>query len=279
VPSRRGPLTFLAGLALALPLACGSPAATVAPLPGFAAKILMVRDYALRAILMRDRGIAAAFTGRTTYVVSARRGAAVPPMAGAVKPTASYASFAAFAADIAHRRLPAADHAVLYDPEKWAATPVSEQKHPLEYLAKFTTLAKRRGLLPILAPARDLALVPGGACHKRRGESLSQAYIRCGLAGASAGAAVLVVQSQVDQADVPLFHSFLSQAVRQARAGNRRIVVIAQLATAPLGRTASLAEMVSAILSVQGMVQGISLNVRMSDLPAAEDLLWVLRRS
>src|SRR5256885_16721562 len=94
-------------------------------------------------------------------------------------------------------------HAVLYDIEKWGATPCAGQQKPHAYMVRFSELARAHGLLPILAPARDLALVPGGACEKRTGENLNEAYIRCGLAGADAHAAALVVQSQVNQNDVP----------------------------------------------------------------------------
>jgi len=279
VRSRRGALAGLALLTLAPPLACRSSTGAVAPLAGSPAKILLVKGYALQAILAQDRDISRTFIGRTTYVISIDGSRpAAPQIAGVVEPTANYASFAAFATDMASGRLPGTDHAVMYDIEKWTATPVTEQQHPLEYMARFSKLAKAHGLLPILAPARDLTLVHGGSCVKRQGENLSQAYIRCDLAGADADAAVLVVQSQVDQSDVPMFHNFLALAVKQARVGNRRIAVVAQLATAPLGRVASLAELVSAARSVGELVQGFSLNVRMADIPAAQELLrWFNR--
>jgi hypothetical protein len=273
----RGAVAALALLAPALLIACGPAAGALVPHTGSSAKILLVRGYVLRAMLGQDPGNARILAGRKTYVLGT--GKSWPghrPTAGSIEPTASYTSFAAFAADVAGRRLPRADHAVLYDIEKWAATPLVEQQHPLEYMARFSALAKAHGLLPILAPARDLVLVPKGSCVKHLGETLSHAYIRCGLAGADANAAVLVVQSQVDQSDVQIFHSFLARAVKQARAGNRHIKVIAQLSTAPLGRVASLAQLVNAGRSVGGLVQGFSLNVRMTDLKAGVLLLLML---
>lgn len=241
------------------------------------AKILMVRDYALRAALAQDKHLGGTFADRQTYVIGEDRPAVVPGLSGTVEDTAIYTSYAAFAADIAAGRLPRPYHAVLYDIEKWGATPFAEQQNPKAYMVRFSELARAHGLLPILAPARDLALVPGGSCEKRSGENLNEAYLRCGLAGADAHAAALVVQSQVNQNDVPAFRGFLTQAVKQARAGNPQVAVLAQLATAPLGREASLAELVAAARSVKGLVQGFSLNVRMKDIDTAVALLWSFR--
>jgi len=242
------------------------------------ARILVVKGYALRAVLAQDKELADTFAGRTTYVAAptgSRSG--VPPLAGTVEATAIFTSYAAFAADIAAGRLPRSDHAVLYDVEKWGATPPAEQRNPKAYMRMFSKLARAHGLLPILAPGRDLVLVRDGACGKQGGENLNEAYIRCNLAGADAHAAALVVQAQVNQSDVRAFHNFLIQAVRQARAGNPGVAVLAQLATAPLGRPASLAELVAAARSVNGLVQGFSLNIRVTDVPMADSLLRSFR--
>jgi len=238
----------------------------------------MVKGYPLRMLLAQDERLAHTFVSRTTYVADtnvSRR--AAPRLAGTVEPTAIYMSYAAFARDIAAGRVPRSAHAVLYDIEKWGATPLGEQRSPRVYMVRFSKLARAHGLLPILAPARDLVLVPGGSCVKRQGENLSEAYIRCGLASADAQAGVLVVQSQVEQSDVPAFHDFLVLAARQARAGNPGVAVLAQLATAPLGHAASLAQLVAAARSVGGFVQGFSLNIRVTDIQIADGLLRSFR--
>jgi hypothetical protein len=242
------------------------------------ARVLIVKDYALRAVLAQDKRLAGTFAGRTTYVAGhtdSRSG--VPQLAGTVEATAIFTSYAAFAADIAAGRLPSSDHAVLYDIEKWGATPVAEQQNPRAYMRMFSKLARAHGLLPILAPGRDLVLVRDAPCVKRRGENLNEAYIRCDLAGADAHAAALVVQAQVNQSDVRAFRRFMVKAVRQARAGNPGVAVLAQLATAPLGRPASLAELVTAARSVNGLVQGFSLNIRVADVEMADSLLRSFR--
>jgi hypothetical protein len=242
--------------------------------------MLMVQGYILRQVLSQERTLGRTFAGRTTYVIGAKGSRpAVPSLRGTVKPTAIYTSYAAFAADMAADRLPRSDGAVLYDIEKWGATPLDEQQNPRVYMVRFSTLAREHGLLPILAPARDLMLVSGASCGKQPGENLSQAYLRCGLAGADANAGALVVQSQADQFDVPQFRSFLASAARQARAANPHVAVLAQVATAPLGHVASPAQLVAATRSVSGFVQGFSLNVRLTDLSIAGSLLWSFKRS
>jgi len=239
----------------------------------------MVKDYALRAVLAQDKQLAGTFTGRTTYVAAPLGPRpAVPPLTGTVEATAIFTSYAAFAAQIAAGRLPGSDHAVLFDIEKWRATPLAEQQNPRYYMLRFSELARAHGLLPILAPGRDLVLAPGASCVKRVGENLSEAYIRCGLASADAHAAALVVQAQASQFDVQAFRDFLVQAVRQARAGNPGVAVLAQLATAPLGRPASLAQLVAAARSVSRVVQGFSLNIRVTDVQMADDLLRSFRQ-
>jgi len=264
VRSRLGTLAGLALLALAFLPGCGSPGGGPSRLAGPPAKVLMVKSYVLLSLVAQDKQLAQTFADRTIYVLGTNGPKAttptVPGLAGAVVPTADYTSYAAFAADVASRRVPRSAGAVLFDIEKWPATPLTEQQNPKPYMMRFSALARAHGLFPILAPARDLVLVQGASCQKQAGEDLARAYLRCGLAGADARAGVLVVQSQVDQSSVAQYHQFVVHAARQARAGNPHVVVLAQLATAPIGRAASLAELVTAARSVSESVQGFSLN-------------------
>lgn len=275
VPSRSAGLVGLAFLALVGLLGCQTQ--STAPLPhlsGPPAKILLMHDYALQALLNQDKRLAHTFVNRETYVITTGTSEPAAPQVAGTVPTATFTSYATFAADMEAGLLPKSYHAVLYDIEKWGATPLAEQQDPRAYMLRFSELARAHGLLPILAPARDLTLVPGATCVKQGNENLSEAYIRCGLAGADAHAGAVVVQSQVDQFDVPAFRQFLTLAARQARAGNPGVAVIAQLATAPLGRAASVYQLVAAARSVRGVVQGYSLNIQTSDTPTADALLW-----
>ncbi len=240
----------------------------------------MVKSYVLLAVVAQDKALAQTFGNRTTYVVgTSGSGPSVPGLPGTVEPTAVYTSYATFAADLANGQVPGSIHAVLFDIEKWGGTPLAEQQHPQAYMVRFSELARAHGLFPILAPARDLLLAPGAACQKRAGENLNEAYIRCGLARGDAHAGVFVVQSQVDQGQVSMYRQFLALATRQARAANPGVAVLAQLATAPLGRAASLTQLVTAARSVGGFVQGFSLNARIADLPTTDSLLWSFQQS
>jgi hypothetical protein len=246
---------------------------------GPAVPIIVLKSNILHSVLAQHGELAGTFEGRMTYLATpASAPTQAPALAGTVKNTLIYKSYAAFASDLAAGRLPAAVHAVLYDIEKWPATPVNEQQHPQFYMRRFSELARAHGLLPILAPARDLALVPGGSCAKRGSENLSEAYLRCGLAGADQGAAALVVQSQAEEFNVPAFRHFVAAVARQARAGNPRIAVLAQLATAPLGQPASVPQLVAAARSVHGLVDGFSLTARQSDSATTAGLLWAFGR-
>ncbi len=271
-------LTIACGVALLVLLGgCWSSATLSGNATGPPARILMVKDYILRALIAQDEQLTGTFAGRTTYVIGSNHlRPDVPALTGAV-PTATYTSYAAFARDVAAGRLPPADTAVQYDIEKWPGTPLAEQRNPRHYMMLFSRLARARNLFPILAPGRDLVLVPGGLCTKQAGENLDQAYLRCGLAGADASAGAVVVQSQVDESDAARFRTFIAGAARQARSANAHVAVLAQLSTAPLGQLVPLGKMVAAARAAGPIVQGFSLNIRTSDVVLADQLLRSFR--
>jgi hypothetical protein len=243
------------------------------------APIMVLKSSILHSVLAEHGQLAGTFEGRMTFLATpASAPTQAPALAGTVKHTLIYTSYHEFVRALAESRLPSTVHAVLYDIEKWPATPRYEQQQPLAYMRRFSALARAHGLLPILAPARDLTLVTGSTCGKNRSENLTEAYLRCGLAGADAGAAALVVQSQAAEFDPPAFRGFVAAAARQARAGNPRIAVLAQLATAPLGQPASISQLVAAARSVHGLVQGYSLTARNVDTETTAGLLWAFGR-
>jgi hypothetical protein len=77
---------------------------------------------------------------------------------------------------------------------------------------------------------------------------------------------------------VTAFRHFVATVARQARAGNPRIDVLAQLATAPLGQPASVPQLVSAARSVHRLVDGFSLTARNVDTETTAGLLWAFSR-
>jgi hypothetical protein len=271
-----------AGLFVAMLVLLGCQAQSWPPVKegtGPPAPIIVLNSSILHSVLAEHGQLAGTFEDRMTFLATpASAPAQVPTLAGTVKNTLIYTSFHQFVRDLAESRLPHSVHAVLYDIEKWPATPRYEQQQPLVYMRRFSALARAHGLLPILAPARDLTLVTGGSCLKRGSENLSEAYIRCGLATADQGAAALVVQSQAEEFNPAAFRRFLSMVARQARAANPRIAVLAQLATAPLGQAASVPQLVAAARSVHGLVQGYSLTARNVDKETTAGLLWAFGR-
>src|SRR5580693_6302629 len=91
------------------------------------APIIVLRSSILHSVLAEHGELAGTFAGRMTYLVAPSgqgqgQGQALAGLAGTVKNTYIYKSYAAFAADVAAGRLPSSVHAVLYDIEKWPAT-------------------------------------------------------------------------------------------------------------------------------------------------------------
>lgn len=276
----RGWCRALACLSAALLLGCEAGGGNPARFSGPPSQILIVKSSILSAVVRSDRQFSRAFAPRMTYAAGPPGlPQPVPSVPGVIQPTAVYKSYVAFSRDLAAGALPRTVHAVMYDPEKWPGTPLAEQRDPRAYMLRFSQLARAHGLVPILAPARDLVLVPGAVCRKRTGEDLTRAYLRCGLAWGDTHAAVFIVQSQINELSLPLFRHFIAVASRQARAGNPHVAVIAQLATAPNGQVAAAGQLVAAARSVSGMVQGFSLNARAADLEAAASVLRSFKAS
>lgn len=142
-----------------------------------------------------------------------------------------YNSYAQFAADIASHAIAPSYQWVMYDPEAWALTPLSEQQNPARYLPQFAQLAHASGLKVIEAPGRDLGLVPGAACPETPGETLDHWYLRCNIPAAAATADVLVVQDQVNTATPTEYDHLYSTARAQAQAVNPQITVDAEVST------------------------------------------------
>jgi hypothetical protein len=184
------------------------------------------------------------------------------PAGYATTPTVKYESYAQFASDVAAGAIAPEIKAVLYDPEKWDRTPVSEQVDPVTYLQLFASLAHSKGYLVIETPARDLMAVDGAACRSTPGETLDQAALRCNLvANAALHADVVQVQSQTDEFDPAQFRAFVTATAIQARAANPGVVFLAGLSTSPAGRVASPETLLAAAESVRGVVGGFYLTV------------------
>jgi hypothetical protein len=203
----------------------------------------------------------------------------VPP-GYSTTPTVKYASFADFQNDVSAGAIDPTVRAVLYDPEKWDRTPLAEQLDPGTYLRMFAQLAHQHGYVAIETPARDLVAVAGARCTAARGEGLSAAALRCGLAGQAARYAdVVQVQSQVDEFDPVQYRDFVRRSAAQARAVNPAAVVMAGLSTSPPTGVATADQLFAAADAVRTDVAGFYLTVCTTcpdELAAADGLFQML---
>ena len=105
-----------------------------------------------------------------------------PPLTAAgAEPVVTFSSVSALRQAVDGGQLPSGTRAVLYDPEVWPYTPVSEQRNPVLAAQQAAAITRAHHLSLIVAPALDLATVqprPGGPLWRR--------YLRLNLAGAMA---------------------------------------------------------------------------------------------
>ncbi len=146
--------------------------------------------------------------------------------------------------------------ALLYDPEHWSFTPVSEQLAVGTATAAAQALASQQNLKLIVAPALDLTkvLAPGVASSK--------AYINLNIAGLVASHAYAIdIQAQSLEANTAQYVSFVTQAAAQARAANPQIEVFAGLSTNPSGRQVTASELFQDVNQTRSQVAGYWMNI------------------
>jgi hypothetical protein len=150
----------------------------------------------------------------------------------ATTPVLAYTSYARFSSDIRSGAIRYPYNWVMYDPENWSATPVSERQAPVKYMTLFGQLAHAHGLKVIQAPALDLAAVPGSVLPRRPGESADQWFVRADIAG-KAAAAGDIFQLQ-DESNIPLGGQYawmFNTTESQARAANASVLVFSEVST------------------------------------------------
>jgi len=150
----------------------------------------------------------------------------------AATPVLTYTSYAQFASDIAAGRIHFHYQWVMYDPEKWAATPVNEQQNPALYMTLFGQLAHAHGLKVIMAPAMDLGYVSGAVNPWHFGETIVQWYLNSGLVATAATAGDIVnIQAESQTTSLPAYDTLFNGAAAQARAANPAVQVFAEVST------------------------------------------------
>jgi hypothetical protein len=166
--------------------------------------------------------------------------------------------------------------AVMYDPEAWSATPLAEQRDPRRSFARFASIARQHGETVVITPHPNLMTVPGARCGIEGGETVYQAYIRCGVMDAAARQADIVeVQAQQLQGQPDAYRAFVVEATAQARAADPAVRVIAGLTTAD----ASPSQMFEAWSSVRDVVDGYYVSIRDQELGTGLDFLRLVPRA
>ena len=200
----------------------------------------------IRRLHDQDDAVVAQFFDRPTSFALGGYGDAVSG--------ASWASEAQFEADLAAGAIPAGTRAVMYDPERWADTPVVEQRDPVAATRAFAAAARAAGYQVIVTPHPNLVGVPGAVCGPHPAESLEDAFLRCGITGAAARVAdVVEIQAQYLETDPARYADVVGRAAEQARAANPAALVISGLST----RFASTAQtLVDAWMAVRAIVDG-----------------------
>ena len=171
-----------------------------------------------------------------------------PVQAGyATTPVLSYTSYAQFASDVQRGAITYPYKWVMYDPEDWSATPVSERRNPVRYMTLFGRLAHANGLKVIQAPALDLADVPGSVFPRRRGESADQWFIRVNIAGAAAAAGdIFQLQDESNTTAGGQYAYMFNTTETQAQTTNPKVLAFSEVSTV----NGTAAQMATAVRSI-----------------------------
>jgi hypothetical protein len=174
----------------------------------------------------------------------------------------AWASCEGFEADLAAGRIAPEVRAVMYDPEGWEKTPLTERQDPVTFMHRFAMLARERGFLVIITPHQGLVEVPGSSYVPEPGESKEEAYLRSGIAAEAARFAdVSETQAQRLQRDPVAYRGFVARAAAQARRANPAGLFLSGLSTHP-GYPATVESLLAAWESVRDIVDGHYLSIR-----------------
>jgi hypothetical protein len=179
----------------------------------------------------------------------------------------AWASAERFAEDVAAGTIAEDVTIVMYDPERWDATPLPERLDPLTHIAAFGTLARWHGYSVMVTPHPNLVSVEGSAHAPRIGETREAAYLRSGIVEASAAIAdVVETQAQNHQRDPATYRAFVLDTARLARSVNPDVEVLSGLSTHP-GYPATADMLREAWGCVRDVVDGHYLSLARRRLP------------
>jgi hypothetical protein len=145
----------------------------------------------------------------------------------------AWASLDAFVAGIEAGTIPPEIEVVMYDPERWKATPPEEQRDPAMAMRVFAAVARAHGYERVaLTPHPNLMEVPGAICGAFPKETAREAFLRCRIMYTAADVGdVVEIQAQSLQGSPGAYGVFVAEAAAQARAADPDVVVLAGLST------------------------------------------------
>src|SRR3984885_4479806 len=202
----------------------------------------------VQSMSLQDAGLAAHF-----FDTSASYGAGASLVKTPVQaryettPVLSYTSYARFSSDVRSGAVRYRYKWVLYDPENWSATPLSERRNPVRYMTLFGQLAHAHGLKVIQAPSLDLATVTASVLPRHAGASADQWFVRADIAGKAAAAGdIFQLQDESNTTAGGQYAYMFNTTERQARAANPDVQVFSEVST----DDATAAQMATAAKSI-----------------------------
>lgn len=231
-------------------LASGGCLLTQGPRPAHFRHVL-IEEYAAIELSRSPAGarFIRSINNSATYEIWSRHvGADALPRATHV---AVFDSYQAIRIALQMHALPNGTRVILYDDERWPGTPLREQERPFYYVREAADLAHRHGFAFANSPAPDLTTT----LHPHwRGNYVG--YLREDLALLARYSDIFDIQAQ--HADsVAWYARFTRAAVAQARAANRRAVILLGVTT----NGESAADLVAEVTRTDEEADGYWLNV------------------
>jgi hypothetical protein len=250
--SRKWPLaTVLVIVSCVLSLGCShpQPAQTTANVSKI--KHWLIEEYAATELSRTPTGMSfiRALDNSSTYEILTRHTG--PDLLPNAIHVADFDSYAAIQAAFAAHTIPSDVEAILYDNERWAGTPLSEQRQPFTYVQQAEALVHQHGLTFISTPAPDLntTLNPGHAGNY-------SGYLAERLATLARYADVFDIQAQ--HAGPPASYvAFAKAAIAQARAANSRAFILLGITT----NRETAQDLISEVTATKAIADGYWLNI------------------
>jgi hypothetical protein len=206
------------------------------------------------------------FANQSTFVYGDTAQNHIAPSTFGV-PTMAFGSYQDIVSAFSSGVLPGKFKAVIYDNERWAYTPLSEQQDPAYYEQQTAQLLHAYGLLYIATPAPDLMWALG------RPPDSYQAFLGANMAASAARYAdIYDIQGQQREDNLPYFSWFVAKAAAQARAANPHVEIFVGIRTDP-----GTQNLLAAYQATAGIADGYWLNVNGIPGPA-NDLLNAIRQ-